>query len=540
MPIPGGPRPTHIPARPLREVAEAAGAELPPGLDEAAVDRSGFSDVLVSGVTLSSRTVRPGDLYAALPGRRVHGGDFAAAAASAGAVAVLTDPDGARRAAGCGLPIMTSPAPRERLGPLAAWLYGRPAERLLTLAVTGTNGKTTTTYLLDSALRRAGRRTGLVGTVALRVADELIPATGTTPEAPDLQALLAVMVEHGVEVCSMEISSHALDQRRVDGLTVDVAGFTNLSQDHLDYHHTMQDYFEAKAHLFTEQHAHRAVICVDDDWGPALARRCEVPFATVAVRTPSGTNALTAPHWQVLSTTRSTGVLVARVRTPNGTELDLPVPLPGEFNVANTLLALAMLVEAGTGLDEAVQALAGAEPVPGRMQRIPATGRAGEPLAVVDYAHTPAAVAAALTALREHAEPLVVVIGAGGDRDRQKRPMMGRAAAEWADVVVVTDDNPRSEDPGEIRAALLRGARQAAPSSGAEIVEVPDRGSAIAEAVRRAWTASGTGVVLVAGKGHEQGQETLVAGVVTVQPFDDRSVLAEALAGVGQVARTST
>ena len=486
----------------------------------------------VSGVTLSSGTVHPGDLYAALPGQRVHGGDFAVSAAAAGAVAVFTDPDGARRAVGCGLPILTVPAPRERLGPLAAWLYGRPAERLLTLAVTGTNGKTTTSYLLDSALRRAGRRTGLVGTVVLRVADELIPATGTTPEATDLHALLAVMVERGVEVCSMEISSHAIDQHRVDGMTVDVAGFTNLSQDHLDYHRTMQDYFSAKAHLFSPQHCHRAVICVDDTWGRALAERCEVPLTTVATRTVSG-GLGPAPHWQVEWTGHAAGTGVARIRTPDGARVEVALPLPGDFNVANAVLALAMLVEAGLGLDEAVSALALAEAVPGRMERVGPFGQPGEPLAVVDYAHTPAAVSAALTSLRENAKPLVVVIGAGGDRDREKRPMMGAAAAEVADLVVVTDDNPRSEEPVGIRAAVLAGARRGALSSGAEVSEVPDRRSAIAAAVRRAWTAEGTGVVLVAGKGHEQGQETIVDGVVTVLPFDDRRVLAEALAAAG-------
>ncbi len=521
-----------MPARALHEVAEQVSAHLVcpvgPGPDAAA-------GVVVSGVTLSSRTVRPGDLYAALPGGRVHGADFVDQAQAAGAVAVLTDADGARRAAGCTVPLLVVEEPRARLGPLAAWLYGRPAERLQTLAVTGTNGKTTTTFLLDGALRSCGRRTGLVGTVALRVGEEEIAATGTTPEAPDLHALLAVMVEHHVEVCSMEISSHALDQRRVDGLTVDVAGFTNLSQDHLDYHGDMPGYYAAKARLFTPTQAHHAVVCVDDEWGHRLAEEVEVPVTTVGVRTsrPAPRPARHTGHWQVLEVDQVAGV--ALLSTPVGDRLPLSLPLPGDFNVANAVLAVAMLVEAGLAAEEAATAVARAGEVPGRMERIGPLGLAGEPLAVVDYAHTPDAVAVVIAALRSGAKPLVIVLGAGGDRDRGKRPAMGAAAAA-ADVIVVTDDNPRSEDPAAIRAALLAGAREAAGSSGAEVLEVAGRRAAVTEAVRRAWTADGSGVVLLAGKGHERGQE--VAG--RVLPFDDRRVLAEVLAEVGRATRAGT
>jgi len=532
VPTPGGPRPSQLPARHLREVADQVQGVVhdPSRADPAVV----APQTLVSGVSLGSGTVRPGDLYAALPGQRVHGADFAGAARAAGAVAVLTDPAGAGRALATGLPVIVVEEPRARLGSLAAWLYGRPAERLLTLGVTGTNGKTTTTFLLDGALRRLGRRTGLVGTIELRVDTEVIPATGTTPEAPDLHALFAVMVEHGVDVCSMEISSHALAQHRVDGLTVDVAGFTNLSQDHLDYHHTMDEYFAAKSVLFTPQFAHRAVVCIDDGWGRRLAARLavsDVPVVTVGSRPPAGAAegaAAALADWQVTSTAVREGTTVARLRTPAGDALALSLPLPGDFNVANGVLALAMLVEAGFGAHEAAIALAGAGPVPGRMERVSAAepgAATGEPLAVVDYAHTPDAVSAALNALRQNAKPLVVVLGAGGDRDRDKRPLMGGAAAAVADVVVVTDDNPRSEDPAAIRAAVLAGARERAGGSGALVIEISGRRAAIAEAVSRAWSSEGTGVVLVAGKGHEQGQD--VAG--TVHPFDDRAVLRQAL-----------
>jgi UDP-N-acetylmuramoyl-L-alanyl-D-glutamate--2,6-diaminopimelate ligase len=519
VPIPGGPRPDHVVPRPLGEVLGRLG--LPAGGPDAA-------GPLVTGVTLSSRAVRPGDLYAALPGARTHGAEYAAEAARAGAVAVLTDEEGASRAVRAlgeaVLPVVVVPDPRAVLGELAAWVYGDPAAKLLTLGVTGTNGKTTTTSMLDAALRAAGRRTGLVGTVELRLGDERIPSTGTTPEAPDLHALLAVMVERGVTVCSMEISSHALALHRVDGLVVDVAAFTNLSQDHLDFHGTMEEYFAAKASLFTPERARRGVVCVDDDAGARLASiLAGVPVTTVS------TVADRPADWSVLDERIEAGLPVARVTGPGVAELELRSPLPGRFNLANALVALAVLVEAGLDAEQAAKALAAAGPVPGRMERVGAPGRpAGAPLAVVDFAHSPDAVDQALAALRttapagEPGRPLVVVLGAGGDRDRDKRPLMGAAAARGADVVVVTDDNPRSEDPAAIRAAVVEGARAAARDTGAEVVEVAGRREAIAHAVRRAW---GGGVVLVAGKGHEQGQE--VAGVV--HPFDDRSALRAAL-----------
>jgi UDP-N-acetylmuramoyl-L-alanyl-D-glutamate--2,6-diaminopimelate ligase len=480
--------------------------------------------VEVTGITLSSRTVRPGDLYAALPGARTHGAEFVGQAAAAGAVAVLTDPTGAARARATRLPVLVVPDPRAVLGALAAWVYGEPGERLLTLGVTGTNGKTTTTCLLDAALRAAGRRTGLIGTVELRLGDERIASTGTTPEAPDLHALLAAMVERGIAVCSMEVSSHALALHRVDGLVLDVAAFTNLSQDHLDFHGSMEAYFAAKASLFTPERSRRGVVCVDDVWGQRLAALATVPVVPVA----TGPDASPDPAgWRVLQEGLDAGLPVARVAGPGGHELRVRSPLPGRFNLANTLVALAVLVEAGLDPEQAADAVAVAGPVPGRMERVGGPGvPPGSPLAVVDFAHSPDAVEQALAALRGAApvsgRPLVVVLGAGGDRDREKRPLMGAAAARGADVVVVTDDNPRSEEPAVIRAAVLDGAVSAARDSGALVLEVSGRRNAIAEGVRRAW---GGGVVLVAGKGHEQGQE--VAGVV--QPFDDRAALVAAL-----------
>ena len=552
MPIPGGPRPSHTPPRHLSEVAaqlavsrpdligheigREVGREVDPATGPEVDPATGTDedDVLITGVSLGSRSVRPGDLYAALPGARAHGADYAGEAQRAGAVAVLTDAEGARRVRtqGVTLPVITVETPRARLGALAAWLYGRPAERLHTFGVTGTNGKTTTTFLLDGALRTLGYHTGLIGTVELRVDTEVVPSTGTTPEAPDLHALLAVMLEHGVDACSMEISSHALAQHRVDGLTVDVAGYTNLSRDHLDYHRTMAEYFEAKAVLFSPPYAHRAVVCLDDDWGRRLAERVQadgVPLVTVGARPTVGD----ACDWQVLSIEHRGGLAVAQLQVRHDgreQQVRLPVPLPGDFNLANAVLAAAMLTEAyPVDPVDAVAAVARSGPVPGRMERVDAaTRRPGAPLAVVDYAHTPDAVRAALEALRATAKPLVVVLGAGGDRDREKRPMMGAAAAAVADMVVITDDNPRSEDPAAIRAAVLTGARDRA-SAAVEVLEIGDRRAAIVRAVELAWTDAGTGVVLVAGKGHERGQEIVRDGVSEVHPFDDRQVLREVL-----------
>ncbi|HVN12972.1 MAG TPA: UDP-N-acetylmuramoyl-L-alanyl-D-glutamate--2,6-diaminopimelate ligase [Kineosporiaceae bacterium] len=540
MPIPGGPRPDHVEPRPFAGVLAHLGVparvrQAAAGADRLAQGRAAGPGPQITGVTLSSRAVRPGDLYAALPGSRTHGAAFAAEAAAAGAVAVLTDPSGAERAAATGLPVAVVDDPRARLGELASWIYGEPGGKLLTLGVTGTNGKTTTTTILDAALRSAGRCTGLVGTVEWRLADERIPSTGTTPESPDLHALLAVMVERGVTTCALEVSSHALVLHRTDGLVLDVAAFTNLSQDHLDFHGTMEAYFAAKASLFTPEHARRGVICVDDAWGAGLATSAGVPVATVAAQ-PGG-----QADWRVVAEGLDAGLPVAQVEGPGGLLVRLRSPLPGRFNLANALVALAVLVEAGVfdaaDAQAAADALALAGPVPGRMERVGEPGQwGGAPLAVVDFAHSPDAVEQALAALAGSAapgRPLVVVLGAGGDRDREKRPLMGEAAARGADVVVVTDDNPRSEDPVAIRAAVRAGAERASARTGAVVVEAAGRRAAIAEGVRRAWPG---GVVLVAGKGHEQGQE--VAGVI--HPFDDRSALRAALLEVADEVAAET
>ena len=505
---------------------------------EAAFDGPDGPDVVVTGVTLDSRAVVPGDLYAALPGFNVHGARFAADAVAAGAVAVLTDaeglveltgPDAAALGPACGpVPVVVTGDPRSVLGDVAAEVYGRPSEHLTMLGITGTNGKTTTAYLVESALRAHGRRTGLIGTVETRIGDERVESERTTPEATDLHALLGLMRERGVDACVMEVSSHALRLHRVDGVVYDVALFTNLSQDHLDFHPSMDDYFGAKASLFTPARSRAAVVCVDDAWGRRLAAEATVPTTTLATRV-EGSH---AADWSVDA--GESGAFTLREHA-TGEALELVSHLPGHFNVANTALAALALLRLGLDRAEVEAAMAVAPSVPGRMEVV-ADGGADGPRCVVDFAHTPDAVDAALAALRSSTPGrLIAVLGAGGDRDRGKRPAMGAAAARRADVVVVTDDNPRSEEPAEIRTAVIAGADEVVRAGAARATEIIDggaRSSAIAEAIALAVLDTGEGrpvdTVVVLGKGHEKGQE--IHGVK--HPFDDRDAVRVALAAV--------
>ena len=502
------PRPTKPRSSPIRDLAALVGAGDP------------ASEVAVTGVTLDSRAVLPGDLYAALPGARAHGADFAGQAALAGAVAVLTDRGGVDRmtAAGVALPAVVVEHPRSVLGAVCAHVLGTEHLALRLVGITGTNGKTTTAYLVNSALTALGRHPGLIGTVETRIGDERLDSVRTTPEAPELHAVLAVMAERGLDTCVMEVSSHALSQHRVDGVVYDVALFTNLSQDHLDFHPTMRDYFEAKASLFTPERSRRGIVCVDDEWGRELATLSTVPVTTLT------SLADVDADWRLVAGEDDPATFTL---SDGSTTLHLRSALPGDFNRVNTAMAALALVAAGIASDDAERALLVDPHVPGRMERVlPGASAAPTdlPLVVVDYAHTPDAVAAALKALRPATSgTLVVVLGAGGDRDRGKRAAMGRAAAEGADLVVVTDDNPRSEPPEAIRAAVLDGARDAHTS--ARLHDVEGRASAIAQAVRAAHEAGPGSVVAVVGKGHETGQE--IAG--TVHPFDDRDEARRAL-----------
>ncbi|GAA5196817.1 UDP-N-acetylmuramoyl-L-alanyl-D-glutamate--2,6-diaminopimelate ligase [Rugosimonospora acidiphila] len=496
--MPGYPRPRTVPPRPLTDLADLLAAEIGGAADPG---------TLVSGVTHASDAVRPGDLFAALPGTKVHGARFVPAAAEAGAVAVFTDPAGVEAAERAGLPALIVPEPRALLGRVAAEIYDRPTEKLTVIGITGTAGKTSTAYLIESGLRAAGLSTGLIGTVETRLGDFVIDSERTTPEAGDLQALFAVAVERGIAAVVMEVSSHALALGRVEGTAFTVGGYTNFGTDHLDFHATIEEYFQAKAMLF-DGRCQYEVINLDEEALRPLLRPSTITYS--AAGDPAAT-------WRATGIESSGFGQRFRAHGPGGTEVDGAVSLPGRHNVANALLALGSLVAAGVAAEVAAIGIAACPGVPGRLERVAAPGPV---VGVVDYAHKPDAIVAALAALRHpDAGRLICVIGAGGDRDRGKRPIMGRAAAEGADLVLVTDDNPRTEDPALIRAEVLRGA-EAVP--GARVIEVPGRRQAIAEAVARAEPGD---VVALLGKGHERGQE--VDG--EVHPFDDRIELARAL-----------
>ncbi|WP_233492449.1 UDP-N-acetylmuramoyl-L-alanyl-D-glutamate--2,6-diaminopimelate ligase [Blastococcus sp. TF02A-30] len=476
--------------------------------------------VQVSGVTLASGEVQPGHLYAALPGARTHGVRYVADAVARGAVAVLTDPTGRAEAEASGLPVCVVDDPRAVLGAVADRVYGEPSRRLRVIGITGTNGKTTTSYLVEAGLAAAGMATGLIGTVRTqtRAADGTVtalPSVRTTPEAPALHELLAGMADAGVSAVVMEVSSHALVQGRVGGVRFAAAGFTNLGRDHLDFHGDLEAYFQAKALLF-DGRAAAEVVDVDDASGRRLRDR-PGRSRPVTVSTAGADADWSAVDVQPAPDGGSAFTLLG----PGGLRRPARVRLPGRFNVANAVLAVALLDAVGVPVDAALQGIA-TTVVPGRMEPVDA----GQPfVALVDYAHTPDAVATALAALRTATGGrLITVLGCGGDRDPGKRAAMGAAAAVGSDVVVVTDDNPRSEDPAAIRAAVLAGVTEVPEEQRAEVHEVGDRRAAIAAAV--ALAAPGD-TVLVAGKGHETGQE--VAG--TVHPFDDREVLREVLAG---------
>ena len=498
----------------LPVLAAEIGAVLAGGPQQSA----GIPDLPITGVTLRAQDVVPGDLFAALPGSTTHGARYAGDAIERGAAAVLTDAAGVAEMGHVtgAPPILVHPAPRSVLGGLAATVYGRPSERLSVIGITGTSGKTTTTYLVESGLRAAGRVPGLIGTIGIRIDGADLPSALTTPEAPALQALLAAMAERGVDTVVMEVSSHALTLGRVDGTRFAVGGFTNLSRDHLDFHPTMADYFDAKALLFDPEsplRARRAVVCVDDDAGRAMAARAGAAITVSAEGRPA--------DWRAIDVVpMGAGGQEFTVVGPDEVQHRVGIRLPGQYNVANCLVALAILDAVGVSPEQAAQGLLQTS-VPGRLEEI---DRGQDFLALVDYAHKPGALRAVLTTLLRPGRRLAVVFGAGGDRDPGKRGPMGGVAAELADLGVVTDDNPRSEDPAAIRREILAGAAER--GGAAQVVEIGDRRAAIRHAVH--WAAPGD-VVLVAGKGHETGQR---AGA-EVRPFDDRVELALALEALG-------
>ncbi|WP_430295733.1 UDP-N-acetylmuramoyl-L-alanyl-D-glutamate--2,6-diaminopimelate ligase [Sinomonas sp. B1-1] len=514
-------RPARVAPIPLTQIARLL------GLPEETID----PEVEVTGASLDSRAVLPGDLYFALPGATRHGADFAHQAVDAGAVAVLTDDQGARQLALDDalerVPVLVLDRPRAAVGPVSARVYRSQdsGDPMLLIGVTGTNGKTTTTYFANALLSALGHRTGLIGTIEISAGGTPIPSRLTTPESTDVHALLALMRERGVTAASMEVSSHAIEFGRVDGVRYSAVGFSNLTQDHLDLHGTMEEYFLAKAALFTPERAARAVVTVDDAWGRRLAAEAPIPVTTLSVSPDiPGTGA----DWTVAAVQRRGLGTAFELRHRDGDTLRAHTGLPGGFNVANAALATLLVVSAGAALADVQSALDAADPfsvdVPGRMQLV-----GTEPAAVVDFAHNPDALERALEAVRPAAPGrLIVVFGATGQRDVGKRPIMGAVAARGADVVVVTDDDPHDEDAAGIRAEVLEGARaeDSAHGLGRRIDEVAPRAEAIRHAVS---LAARQDVILVAGRGHETVQE--VSGVD--HALDDRTELRAAMVAHG-------
>ncbi len=466
--------------------------------------------VQVAALAYDSRRVGPGTLFFCVPGFTRDGHDHAPDAVARGACALVVE-----RPLDLGVPEVIVGSVRDAMGPAAARFFGVPTRRLAVVGVTGTNGKTTTAFILRGLLEAVGRRTALLGTVKSVIGGREQPTQRTTPEAIDLQRDLATMLDAGDRGCVMEVSSHALALGRADGVHFAVTVFTNLTQDHLDFHPTMEDYYQAKRRLFAPGAPHgpgAAVINVDDPYGRRLA--AEFPAAlTFALEREASFRARNV----------SMGLDGARftLDTPAGGGLAVSLPVPGRFNVSNALAALAAAHALGVPLEDAVEALARGVSVPGRFEPVDE----GQDFAVlVDYAHTPDGLDNVLRAARELAAGRVLcVFGAGGDRDRAKRPLMGQIAARLADVVVVTSDNPRSEDPPAIIADIMAGVPGAAANGRASVTAVADRRLAVAGAVAQARSGD---VLVIAGKGHEQGQE--LAGGRRV-PFDDVTVARAAL-----------
>ncbi|MCB1273706.1 MAG: UDP-N-acetylmuramoyl-L-alanyl-D-glutamate--2,6-diaminopimelate ligase [Leucobacter sp.] len=518
-------RPRHPIETPLARVAERFGlTAFPAGAP--------LDTTAVTGVTLDSRDVRTGDLYAALPGSKRHGAEFAAQAAERGAAAILSDARGAElvRAAGVDLPVLVSAAaptenPRAWLGELAAEIYGTARLDAKLFGATGTNGKTSVIYLIAALLEAAGLRVGLSSTAERRVGDEVMTSGLTSPEATELHALLARMIEDRAEGIALEVSAHALEHHRIDGVHFDVVAFNNLSHDHLDDFSGMEEYLRAKLALFAPEHAARGVVVVDSPYGVRIARESRIPVTTLA--TEYGADA----DWHLAVTRQDLDGVSFALQGPAGASFRGTVPLFGRFMAENAALALIMLHEAGIPLERVARGLAEASPsdprripvfVPGRLEAIN-SGSPG-PRFYVDYGHTPGAFSAMLDALGEVAPGRVIfMFGADGDRDTSKRAEMGRIAAAGSDVLIICDYHPRSEDPAAIRAQLIAGAERA---QHAEIIECGDP----REAVRLAISlAAPDDVILYAGPGHEDYQE--VAG--RKLPYSARDEVRAALREAG-------
>ena len=454
------------------------------------------TNVEISGVSINAAKVKSGDLFIALPGAKTHGMNFIDQAISNGAVAVLSD-----RKIDCSIPVFVDQFPRNLVGAISNWLYNNPFSQLVAVGITGTNGKTTTSNLVKQLWDLNNINSGLIGTLGVEIGMEKIDGVRTTPEADELQALAALMVERGNTHLAMEVSSIAIDQGRVNGAKYKVVAFSNLTQDHLDYHKSMDEYFNAKAKLFTSEYAQTAVINIDDPYGQKLNKISKITNKTVS------RNNVGADWYYSKIESHSHGYKI-EISDKNGQIISGNFPLIGEHNLDNLLLAIASVSICGLTNDQISKSLSKLKSVPGRLEII----SAGQSFAaVVDYAHTPDAVSRVLKSVRSFTSGRVIgVLGCGGDRDKSKRSPMGQALYSGSDLAIFTSDNPRSEKAEDILKEMTEGMNLA--EKGFVLI---DRKDAINFAVKMAKSGD---CILLLGKGHESGQE--INGVVT--PFDDR------------------
>ena len=460
----------------------------------------------ITGITHNTKSVEPGDLFVALNGEKNHGAQFVAEAKANGAVAVLSDSQGEKLITDKDLAIVSIENPRHKLGEISAFVFGNPSDSLKVFGITGTNGKTTSAWLMRAGLEKCGIPTSLLGTAGISIAGVNLPSARTTPEAPELQALLALALEKGSKAVSMEVSSHALDLERVNGTKFACTGFTNLSQDHLDFHKNMESYFESKAKLFTKEFSSKSVITDLDSWGKKLINEVQIPFATLGGDVHN--------DWRVSDITAALGHVYFELIDPRKKPYKVTLSFAGAFNAYNAALVISMADQIGIDLKEFIAGIKDTQ-IPGRMQPVVMPGAA---LGIVDYAHTPEAIENVLSALKKQTHgKLIVVLGAGGNRDSEKRPFMGSAGEKFADKLIITDDNPRNESPAEIRKAVLSGIKNKSNS-----LEIGSREEAIKEAVK---LATPDDTIAILGKGHETTQE--IAGQII--DFDDAKHLHNAL-----------
>jgi len=497
-------------------------------VQEFGIEHRGAVDGLeLSGVTLSTGDLHPGDLFVGVKGFKGHGAAYAAQAREGGAVALLTDAEGADLAADAGLPILLVENPRLALGEIAAWVYRTRENPPLLFGTTGTNGKTSTSYLLEAVLRQLGLVTGLSSTSERHIGDLTIVSRLTTPEASEMHALLARMRESGVRAVAVEVSAQALTHHRVDGLLFDVAGFTNLSHDHLDDYADMEEYFQAKLPLFQPELSKRAVVCLDTAWGARVVEEARIPVTTIATIGHAAASDVDDADWIVEILDATPTYTEFRLSGPEGRSLVAREPLIGWHMAANAALGIVMLVEAGFEL-EAIGAALDADGgirayLPGRTERV--SGERG-PSVYVDFGHSPDAFENTLAAVRQFTTgKTIMVFGADGDRDATKRAEMGRVAAQGSDILIITDHHPRFENPQQIRAALLAGAALAADQP-EQTLEVSPPEAAIIAAVGLAREGDS---ILWAGPGHQDYRD--IEGVRT--PYSARELARAALREAG-------